>query len=928
MIKNLLKRLSLLMVLVSLTLVAKADVIYNPNFAVYQDFVTPLSDGWKHQGTDSLVHGVLHPYNQITAESVFGFKSDTSAADFFIATNPAKWDRDVSNYSVNLDAYSKWVTLGLDWAYTHQKDNSSIVENGGDTFPRVKVWYTATKWSNASDKVITSDTLIPYKRSTEKYKWTDAGYTTGGDYYILDSIYNKQTGDTPNSWSAKGVSTENTNTTADSTWYFVVPFDSVSKVDGFIELDYGPYAQSIFGSHGKKVITATLIRNPEAYSSAYLKTLELHLLDNSDAAEFTVTADDVSRSQLDFIPSTYNYEFKTPLEKQYVIRYEPERSGTTIVVELDNKVMGDSDIKNSGAKKYITIPQKGGEVKITVTSPNGDRTVTYRINIISEFVRADPKGNDDSFEKTLFLKAYFVDGEGNQYNVNKLDINKKIIGSLDGTVAGKDTTYTLNVPDILDPSLDFKFTTYLDHTYFLNQGYRVFTEVTTNRRTWTVEIKQPKTPGTNPDPEDPTEWKPVYLELKDHDHTKESGDGRDSIAKWTISAFSNKTQVDELVLYYDSLTTTPIALDKPFSPDVHSYTASATLPASNRVYLLSKFTGKSIEYDFSPLLPRSADQATESDVRGDTLKLFSIPITWESGKIAYLKLKTKAESGDSVSYSVKFQKAIDLSLEKLTLKFNSDNGGAPFLKEYDYDPFTREYNVGGKEFANYNIVDLTKTTITSEFKDQAAYSEVIATSKLVNIKNEYVEFKYTITTVSGVVLDEYTFVLTLPTDEARLEYLSVAGYDLDPICSPDVYLYSINVGSEVNDIRIYADMLDVNASKTGDGRKSLSQLAEQRFNIVVTPPSALASATKTYTIIVYKNIETGLNAVKANVRVASNNGNVTINTNVAEKVHVYSVTGNLLQTINKQAGEVTTEINKGIVILRGTSGWVSKELIK
>lgn len=113
MIKNLLKRLNLLMVLVSLTLVAKADVIYSPDFAVYQDFVKPLvsADGtkWEHKGSDSLVHGVLHPYNQITKE-VFGFKSDTSAADFFIATNPAKWDKDVSNYSVNLGAYSKYLS--------------------------------------------------------------------------------------------------------------------------------------------------------------------------------------------------------------------------------------------------------------------------------------------------------------------------------------------------------------------------------------------------------------------------------------------------------------------------------------------------------------------------------------------------------------------------------------------------------------------------------------------------------------------------------------------------------------------------------------------------------------------------------------------------------------------------------------------------
>jgi hypothetical protein len=61
------------------------------------------------------------------------------------------------------------------------------------------------------------------------------------------------------------------------------------------------------------------------------------------------------------------------------------------------------------------------------------------------------------------------------------------------------------------------------------------------------------------------------------------------------------------------------------------------------------------------------------------------------------------------------------------------------------------------------------------------------------------------------------------------------------------------------------------------------------------------------------------------------NGTLRVNTSVSEQVDIYSVTGALLFNAAKTAGEAAYNVSalpKGIVIIKGTSGWVQKTVVK
>jgi hypothetical protein len=57
------------------------------------------------------------------------------------------------------------------------------------------------------------------------------------------------------------------------------------------------------------------------------------------------------------------------------------------------------------------------------------------------------------------------------------------------------------------------------------------------------------------------------------------------------------------------------------------------------------------------------------------------------------------------------------------------------------------------------------------------------------------------------------------------------------------------------------------------------------------------------------------------------NGRLTVRTAKAERIDVYSVTGQLFYQSQKAAGEATFDLSslpRGVLIIRGSSGWVKK----
>ncbi|MDR1357234.1 MAG: T9SS type A sorting domain-containing protein, partial [Tannerellaceae bacterium] len=72
-----------------------------------------------------------------------------------------------------------------------------------------------------------------------------------------------------------------------------------------------------------------------------------------------------------------------------------------------------------------------------------------------------------------------------------------------------------------------------------------------------------------------------------------------------------------------------------------------------------------------------------------------------------------------------------------------------------------------------------------------------------------------------------------------------------------------------------------------------------------------------------------VNSHKAEVTLAD--GILTVNSPAAEQVEVYSLTGALLHRESKASGSLTLNIGhlpKGILIVRGNSGWTQKIILK
>jgi hypothetical protein len=73
--------------------------------------------------------------------------------------------------------------------------------------------------------------------------------------------------------------------------------------------------------------------------------------------------------------------------------------------------------------------------------------------------------------------------------------------------------------------------------------------------------------------------------------------------------------------------------------------------------------------------------------------------------------------------------------------------------------------------------------------------------------------------------------------------------------------------------------------------------------------------------------ETGIQAIPPTFEVYASDGSIYINSPVPEQIDVYSIGGALLYRTTKPAGGATintTRFPQGVLIVRGSSGWVKK----
>jgi hypothetical protein len=78
-----------------------------------------------------------------------------------------------------------------------------------------------------------------------------------------------------------------------------------------------------------------------------------------------------------------------------------------------------------------------------------------------------------------------------------------------------------------------------------------------------------------------------------------------------------------------------------------------------------------------------------------------------------------------------------------------------------------------------------------------------------------------------------------------------------------------------------------------------------------------------------KSGETGLELIETNPLTVIADGTLTVNSPVSERIYIYSVSGALLYQTQKGVGEAKFDINhlsQGVLIVKGSSGWVTKTM--
>jgi hypothetical protein len=81
------------------------------------------------------------------------------------------------------------------------------------------------------------------------------------------------------------------------------------------------------------------------------------------------------------------------------------------------------------------------------------------------------------------------------------------------------------------------------------------------------------------------------------------------------------------------------------------------------------------------------------------------------------------------------------------------------------------------------------------------------------------------------------------------------------------------------------------------------------------------------TVYLVKGTTVGISSADNNPSVRYSNGALAVNTPASERIEIYSISGALLYSVQKPTGEAIYTIShlpKGILIVRGSSGWVKK----
>ena len=494
--------------------------------------------------------------------------------------------------------------------------------------------------------------------------------------------------------------------------------------------------------------------------------------------------------------------------------------------------------------------------------------------------------------------------------------------------------YDVSVPDKTDASLEPVYTFYEGkETEFKSKKY-AFARKTTIKSAGDVELeltlKKPKAnDATLANIDDIAKWDTVKVK-SDSLIKKSAGTALDSAAQvpvqYVLTLKNNKAGFKFLTLFYDSLKT-PVVLDKPVSDTVDLYKAVGYVPAKiKKIFAVVESHGEvTLKGDGLGDHENAVPYPANNDYKVYEFKNLG---TWVAGVSRALIIEDKAEAGNSKQVIITLQKEYDLKLKELSIiqsgKILFSRTEKALKDSTDFDELL------DSDFELGSLMDVDTK------HDLAIESKVVGVKRSLRLEGDVFAFTFTVYDPDGNTRD-YHVNLSYRTSNANLDYLTTSVGLVSPSFSPDFTAYELVVADSVRSLRVLAGAQDPHAVvklETASSRNvGVTFDLLYKTTVVAIQVVAPNGLTRDYTLtIVNESLPTGT-GIKAvtldQVTIAARAGALSITSPVAERVYIYSVTGNVISSVDKTAGSVVVPVSaKGVTVIKGTSGWVSKVYLK
>ena len=406
------------------------------------------------------------------------------------------------------------------------------------------------------------------------------------------------------------------------------------------------------------------------------------------------------------------------------------------------------------------------------------------------------------------------------------------------------------------------------------------------------------------------EGDPAYYEVK-----VLSLDGRTLVKPYKITVRYPNLSLKSFVLRDSADKKDLVVNNYTFHPDTLGYklTLKYNEQDSISVHLAVADTHAKVELNgLSEEKPSGSEISTSAQEKAAGIYKFRIPVGKAKDGIA-TSVFTVRDGSVEREYRLSLVKDWNLRLEKLVLKDGAGTFSVPVALEDDLYEYREAFPT------NVKLEDIT-------VEAEAVEKSVFKTWSVIKDNDNY--FIRVKTFDPGRTKDKiYTVKVESYSSDATLKLLSVTpDGKLSPAFHSDTTQYSVTVPSAQEYIYIVAVPNHGDADVEGNGGHNLN--SDSTFTVTVTAEDETTK--KDYFIKVTRDSGTGILPLSAqSVQVYADGPALHVITPAAERVGIYSVSGKLLYSLDKPAGKASVSgIPKGILIVKGSSGWVEKAVVR